>query len=309
MTFLSHGVKCKGWLYWPEGDGEVRPAIVLSHGLSGTHCIHYWRVAETLAQAGYGVLDFDPRCVGGSDGEPRQRWSPAGLREDLQAAVDHLRTLPGVDKSRIGIYGSSTGGGAAIEVAAQDGGIAALVCVVPHVDGLSNFPGLSWKRKAALTKEALRDLVARVLGRDQITVPAFAPDGSGLGVVDRDGAFTTAEQEMEPGASWSADGSEYSTGETVWTNAVSPLDALKWLGYRPGRKLSQINCPTLLVSGDHDTVTPPGPQRRFARANHRVELLTGPWNHFDVFRGDRGFPEVTDRMLGFLGDTLASRQT
>lgn len=37
------------------------------------------------------------------------------------------------------LYVSSTGGGAAIEVAAADPEVAAAVLVVPHVHGLSNF--------------------------------------------------------------------------------------------------------------------------------------------------------------------------
>ena len=134
VSFISRGVKCRGWLYKPGGDTADRPAVVLSHGLSGTHCSHYWRVAEVFAEAGYVTLDFDPRFVGASEGRPRQRWSPAGLRQDLQAALDYLRTVPEVDHSRIALYGSSTGGGAAIEIAAGDRSIAALICFVPQVD-------------------------------------------------------------------------------------------------------------------------------------------------------------------------------
>lgn len=86
---------------------------------------------------------------------------------------------------------------------------------------------------------------------------------------------------------------------------MAPADLLGWLAYRPGRRLAQLRCPTLLVSGDRDTVTPPGPQRRLAAANPAVEVLTGPWNHFDVFRSDGAFPELAERMVSFLEKATA----
>lgn len=306
VCFISQGVKCRGWLYnGGRAANGNQPGVVISHGISGTHCSHYWRVAEAFAAAGYATLDFDPRYVGASEGRPRQRWSPSELRQDLEAAVGFLRTVPGVDPNKIGLYGSSTGGGGAIEVAAADRSIAALICFVPHVDGLTNFPGLSLRRKLALTGAGIRDLAARALRREQVTIPAFGYDSSGVGAVDRDGALVTLESELQPGGEWDSNRTSYTTDETTWTNAVAPWDALKWLVYRPGRKLDQVTCPTLLVSGDYDTVTPPGPQRRLAASNPCIEVLTGPWNHFDAFRADRAFPELANRMTTFLKTAFA----
>jgi pimeloyl-ACP methyl ester carboxylesterase len=266
--------------------------------------MHYWRVAETFARSGLIALDFDPRFVGASVGQPRQRWSPAGLREDLQAAVDLLRTVPGVDRSKVALYGSSTGGGAAIDVAASDPSIAALVCVVPVVDGPTNFPGLPMGQRLWLLRQALRDLISRPLGRPQVTVRAVSEDGSGGAAVDRDGAVAAFEVEVQPGGTWSSDHESYTTDESVWINTVAPWDLVKWLTYRPGKKLSKLACPTLLISGDRDTVTPPGPQRRLASSNPKIDVLTGPWNHFDVFRSDRAFDEIATRMMEFLKGAL-----
>lgn len=263
------------------------PAVAMSHGLSVTHCVHYWRMAEQFAASGFVVLDFDPSGFGASDGQPRQRWAPSGLRQDLQAAVGFLRSVPGVDPKKVMVYGSSTGGGTAIDVASRDADIAAVVCVVPHVDGLTNFPGLSMSRGLGIGKAVLRDLSARRRHQPQVTIQVIGADNSGAGVIDTDGALAAIEIETQPGGEWSADHMTYKTDDSEWKNSAAPLDLAKWLAYRPGRKLASLTCPTLLISGDTDLVTPPKAQRRMAARNDRVEVVTGPWNHFDVFRSDR----------------------
>src|SRR5262249_58955641 len=51
-----------------------------------------------LARHGYGVLIFDPRGTGQSEGDP-YRW---GADKDVKAALDYLHRRPDVDARRIG---------------------------------------------------------------------------------------------------------------------------------------------------------------------------------------------------------------
>jgi dienelactone hydrolase len=78
-----------------------------------------------LAAHGYGVLLFDRRGEGASDGDPNVfGWDGA---RDLHAAVAYLRTRPEVDPERIGGIGLSVGGEMLIQAAAESDEFAAIV--------------------------------------------------------------------------------------------------------------------------------------------------------------------------------------
>lgn len=230
LWFTSEGIQCRAWLYRPPSAGP-HPLVVLAHGLSGTHTL-YWRVAEAFAAAGLAVLDFDNRFVGASEGEPRQTISLEVQLEDLRNAVGVGRSLPGIDPDRIALYGSSFGGGLAIDVAAKDPRLGAVVLVVPLVDGFTNLPGA---------------------------------------------------------------GSEFRNEASIWETFTAVF-------FRPGRHLKQVSCPVLMLSGDKDSVCPPGPQRKAARDLTNVTLETGPFDHFDPFL--RQFDELIKSQIAFLHEHL-----
>ena len=81
--------------------------------------------ARMLVRHGYGVLLFDRRGEGESEGDPNAfGWD--GER-DLRAAVAFLRTRPDVDPERIGGIGLSVGGEMIIQAAAESDGFKAIV--------------------------------------------------------------------------------------------------------------------------------------------------------------------------------------
>ncbi len=94
----------------PPGDGPF-PAIVLLHQCAGLNAAIVKHAREAVAE-GFVVLVVDslgPRgvqsvCYGARNGVNLFR----GVRDALQAA-DHLRSLPMVDKSRVGLTGYSWG--------------------------------------------------------------------------------------------------------------------------------------------------------------------------------------------------------
>jgi hypothetical protein len=117
VTFKTKdGLKLEGW-YIPSRNGA---AIISFPGRKGPQ-----RQARMLARHGYGVLLFDRRGEGHSDGEPNA-WGWGG-GEDIKAAVRYLRTRPDVDPRRIGGIGLSVGGELMLETAAEDTGLAAVV--------------------------------------------------------------------------------------------------------------------------------------------------------------------------------------
>jgi uncharacterized protein len=78
-----------------------------------------------LARHGYGVLLFDRRGEGRSEGDPNS-WGWGGTK-DIEAAVEFLRRRPDVDADRIGGIGLSVGGELMLEYAAGSDKLAAVV--------------------------------------------------------------------------------------------------------------------------------------------------------------------------------------
>jgi pimeloyl-ACP methyl ester carboxylesterase len=109
----------------PEGTLLQRwPAVVLCHGLGGTHD-EYLPLAKSLHAAGFGVLMLDTRGQGESD--------PAavtyGLRErlDVLAGVKFLRENTYIDPGKVCVVGHDIGAMAVLQAAALDSSIAAVV--------------------------------------------------------------------------------------------------------------------------------------------------------------------------------------
>jgi hypothetical protein len=80
-------------------------------------------------------LAIDYRHFGTSRGEPRGRLWPLQETEDFKSAIDWIEARPGVDRARIGIWGSSFGGGIVTHVAAYDRRVKACVAQAPILDG------------------------------------------------------------------------------------------------------------------------------------------------------------------------------
>jgi uncharacterized protein len=112
----SDGLLLKGW-YVPSRN---RAVVISFPGRSGTRL-----QARMLARHGYGVLLFDRRGEGVSEGD----WNVFGWQgeRDLHAAVRFLQTRNDVDPERIGGIGRSVGGEMLIGAAAESDAFKAVV--------------------------------------------------------------------------------------------------------------------------------------------------------------------------------------
>src|ERR1700722_9926485 len=135
VSFSSEGNILKGWLYHPEKASSTAPAIVLAHGFTGVKEQYLDKYAEVFALAGFYALVYDHANFGESEGTPRQETDPVRQRRGYRDAISFLYTVPGVDKARIGIWGSSLSGGHVIEVAAIDHRVKCVVAQVPQISG------------------------------------------------------------------------------------------------------------------------------------------------------------------------------
>ena len=112
----SDGLSLQGW-YVPSENGA---AVIAFAGRKGTQ-----QQARMLIRHGYGVLLFDRRGEGASEGDGNMfGWD--GQR-DIVAALDFLEQRPDVDPTRIGGIGLSVGGELMLQTAAQDDRLAAVV--------------------------------------------------------------------------------------------------------------------------------------------------------------------------------------
>jgi fermentation-respiration switch protein FrsA (DUF1100 family) len=116
----SDGLALAGW-YRASRNGA---AVLVVHGGGGdrTGAVAH---AEMLARHGYGVLVYDARGRGRSEGSPNGfGWD---WRKDVEGALALLKRQPDVDAGRIGALGLSTGADVLIEVAPGRSDLAAIV--------------------------------------------------------------------------------------------------------------------------------------------------------------------------------------
>lgn len=105
------GVRIHAWFAPAE---SARATLVISHGNAG-NLSHRYLLLRSLQKHRYNVLMYDYRGYGRSEGTP----SEEGIYTDGRAALDYVRALPGVDSSRMFLWGTSLGGAVAVEVATR----------------------------------------------------------------------------------------------------------------------------------------------------------------------------------------------
>jgi dienelactone hydrolase len=175
VTIWSEGSRLAAEIIRPATSSGAAPAILLCHGWAGLKEHLAERYAVPFAKAGYVCLVFDYRGWGGSDGRListadtpmlaeageqvvkarviRNLVDPIDQVTDIRACLAWLLTEEGVDPRRVGLWGSSYGGGHVVVVAGTDERPKA---VVAQIGGFgSPTPNPEWvafQRKRAADK-------------------------------------------------------------------------------------------------------------------------------------------------------------
>jgi uncharacterized protein len=210
----ADGLRLRGW-YVPSKNGA---AVIAFPGRKGTQ-----RPARILVRHGYGVLLFDRRGEGESDGDPNAfGW---GGHQDVAAAVRFLQRRPDVEHHRIGGIGLSVGGEMMLESAARSPGLKAVVSegagersVREFLDMTGGGKWLQIPTSAALTAgvalfsntpppESLKDLVGRIAPTSVLFI--YGEHGQ---VGERNLNPTYYRSAGEPKAIWKVPGSGHTGG-------------------------------------------------------------------------------------------------
>jgi dienelactone hydrolase len=162
INLWSEGTRIAADLFLPEPENadSRHPAILLCHGWGGPKAHLSSTYAPYFCRAGFVCLTFDyrgwfesdarlatpePQGEAASDGSLtvtgipiRDVVDPLDQNRDIHNLLDWLFEHERVDPERVGLWGSSFGGGHVIHVAGTDARIAAVVSQVP---GMGPAPG------------------------------------------------------------------------------------------------------------------------------------------------------------------------
>lgn len=273
VVFTSGGDDCVGYLFQPATSGAPVPCVVLGHGFTGTQD-RLLGSAERFAAEGMAALTFDYRNFGESGGDPRQLIRIEDQLEDFRNAIAFARRQPGIDPERIGLWGSSLGGGHVIILAAEDDRIAAVVAQVPfngvpkQVEGRS--PGTTLKVLAAMARDTIRGW----LGRSPAYIKAVGEQGEVAVMASAEAQKTIDAMDSEK-----------------WENRVAPRVLWEMMRYKPGKVAARITAPVLVCIAEFDKETLAETQVALA-AGPQATLKRYPIEHFDIYR-----PDVRERVI------------
>jgi alpha-beta hydrolase superfamily lysophospholipase len=123
VSIESDGLTLRGW--WFQGPSHRRGTLIYLHGSADNRASGV-QIAERFLERGFDALLYDSRAHGESEGNACTYGYYE--RRDLSRAIDLLRVRP------IVVLGVSLGGAVALQAAAEDSRISAVVAVASFSD-------------------------------------------------------------------------------------------------------------------------------------------------------------------------------
>lgn len=138
ISYKLNGLNIAANIYLPpqyDSNGSY-PALVIAHPNGGVKEQVSGLYSQRMAEKGFICLAFDAAYQGGSEGEPRNTDKPSYRIEDIRRAADILLQYPGVDASRLGIFGICGGGGYTLKASQTDKRFKAIATISMFNTGL-----------------------------------------------------------------------------------------------------------------------------------------------------------------------------
>ncbi len=263
----DEGVELGAWLFVPEGTG-THPAITMAHGFAGIKEHGLDPFAQAFVAAGFVVLVHDHRNFGTSGGEPRHDVDPWTQIADWRRAISYLETRPEVDRTRIGLWGTSYSGGHAIVLGATDRRVRCVVAQVPTMSGYEQgLRRVSPDALPALELAFSEDDRAQLRGEPPRRQAVVSADTSVAAAYSSTDAIDFYLQPISAG---------------LWENTVTLRSTRAARMYEPGMWISRVSpTPLLLVVARDDTITIAGlALAAYERALEPKRLALIPGGHF-----------------------------
>ncbi len=192
-TVWSEGSRLAAVLVRPVDRATPRPAILLCHGWGGRKEQLLELYARDFARAGFVAMAFDYRGWGASDGKViplpstpplvdagettlagrvvREVVDPRDQVTDVRNCLAYLLSEDGVDERRVGLWGSSYGGGHVVSVAGIDDRVEAVV---------AQIGGYGFPRSDEHIALARRRMADKARGRIDPAIPQGVDAAPGL---------------------------------------------------------------------------------------------------------------------------------
>jgi fermentation-respiration switch protein FrsA (DUF1100 family) len=272
IEFHAEGLTLRGWLYIPDDPQGPVPTVVTAHGFSAVKEMFLDAYANTFLEAGLGVLVYDNRNFGDSDGTPRQEVDPWSQIRDYRHAITYAASLPEVDASRIGIWGTSYTGGHVLVVGAIDKRVKCVVSQVPVVSGYRNA-------HRAIAEDRIPDVLARFAADRQARFAGEAPQMAPVTSLD------PTELCAFPGQN----AFERFHGAPGWKNEVTLRSIEMFWEHETSAYVDKIGpTPLLMIVEDHDTLAAVDQALDlYNRALEPKKLVSFPGAHFDAYARDQ----------------------
>lgn len=265
----------------PDAAGAL-PVIVLCHGFCGIQELLLPRFAEAFVAAGYAAVTFDYRGFGASGGE-QGRLVPAMQIEDIATVLEFVKALPGIDAARIGLWGTSLGGGHVLAAAAADPAVKAVVSQLSFADGEQVVTrSMSEEEKQAFvsTLERMREKKAAT-GREMfVAITKVLTD-------EQSKAFVVEARARHP----------------EMDIKIPFLTVHEMLNYKPAEAAARVACPVLVVVAGEDGVNPPEQGTALYEAvgaSVKELFVEAGAGHYDMYDGQH-FEHSIAKQLAWFG--------
>lgn len=169
ITYLSNGLRVKGLLAEPIGEGDYDGFLYLRGGIKNVGKVRPARIAQFAAE---GFIVFAPYYRGNQGGEGNEDFA-GDDREDAFSAFLLLKSLPRVQE--IHIFGFSRGGVMALLTAIE----------FPETASVVTWGGVSDMSLTYLERKDLRRMMKRVIGGTPQKFPERYEDRTPLYQLER----------------------------------------------------------------------------------------------------------------------------
>jgi uncharacterized protein len=285
VRFVSGETECAAWHYAGTNGG----CVIMAGGFAVTKEPGTDLFARRFQDAGFAVLAFDYRRIRESGGEPRQVLPIKDQLADWRAAIGFAARLPGVDPTRLAVWGFSASGGHVFRVAARHPELAAAIAQTPNADGLAAARNASRHQKPLamlrFTARGILDALGGIVGRRPLLVPLAGKPQTITALTTPDAL--DGDRALNPDNRY-----------PDWQQEVAARSALRLALYRPGRVAPRVPCPLLVLVCDQDQSALAAPAVRAASRAPRGELVRMSGGHYEPFLA--GHEQAAEAEFSFL---------